>query len=145
MKKWLKILFVFLLAITVIPVLFFGKGSAMEFPVATPDNAEVSNLSDIDFGSQDLLDWDFYSEVLSGSSDLGRIGQVQFNMKFEVQFIDAFLDANEQGILTPENFTPSEINAIYHTYELCWIHLILQVGLSLFIGGGMYKFVRGFF
>lgn len=144
MKKKIKRVIIILLAITIIPLLFFKRGEASEYlPVATPDNADFLELSDGDFGIVDFFDFGFLSEIEEGSSSLGSLGKLTFNMKFEVSYIQAYIQAYQNGDVTLENFTTEQIIMINQLYEVVWIHLILQFICSIWIGAGAYKFIKG--
>lgn len=141
MKKKIKTVIIILLVITIVPALFFKKGKAEEYPIATPDQADFEEIMDTDIGTQNLIGFDFFNEMINGSTSLGRIGRLTFDMKFEVQYINAFLQVSnsEQGFV---GFTTDQQLMFMHLYELAWIHILFESTLSLMVAGGFYKFLK---
>lgn len=170
MKKKIKIVIIIFLAVTLIPLLFFNKGSAEGMsgsgtspdtpsptpteiitPTPTPD-LPIPDPPDSDYdleivdsdtiGTQDLLTFDYFNEIRNGTSELGVMGQLTFNMAYEVGYINNFLQATKDGTLSTQNFTTLELLLFHQQYELCWLHLILEFGVSMFIASGFYKFLK---
>lgn len=162
MKKKIKIILVIFLAVTLIPLLFFNKGSAegmlgsgtypdvpsptpipdLPFPDPSDNDYNLEIVDSDEIGTQDLLTFDYFNEIRNGSSELGVMGQLTFNMAYEVGYINNFLTAIKEGTLSTENFTTSELLLFHQQYELCWLHLILEFGVSMFIASGFYKFLK---
>lgn len=141
MKKKIKIVVIIFLASILVPLLFFNKGSAEEYPIATPDNADFELIME-DQGKQDLINnFNFFKEMQEGSSTLGQIGKLAFDMKFEVQYIQNFLaiSTSEVGF---QGFTVEQVQNFMQLYELCWLHLILETLVSLVVAAGFYKFLK---
>ncbi len=141
MKKKIKIVVFILLASILIPLLFFNKGSAEEYPVGTPDNADFDKIMN-DQGTQDLLNnFNFFKEMQEGSTSLGQIGKLAFNMKFEVQYIQNFLAVSTSDVGF-QGFTVEQVQNFMQLYEMCWLHLILETLVSLVVAAGFYKFLK---
>lgn len=145
MRKKIKIIVIIFLVITLVPLLFFNKGSAEEYyPIATPDNAEFTDIMTDDLPKQDLINsFSFFREIADGSTSQGQLGRLVFNMQFEVQYVQAFIQLSTGGYLTTENFTREQILSIMQLYEICWLHLILEFAVCLYVASGCYKFIKG--
>ena len=115
MKKKIKIIVIIFLAVTLIPLLFFNKGSAegmsgsgtspdVPSPIPTeivsptptpdlpfpepPDSEFDLEIVDSDtIGTQDLLTFDYFNEIRNGTSELGVMGQLTFNITYLVSHI----------------------------------------------------------
>lgn len=147
--KKIKFVFFLLIILGVFPLLFSCNARASEImsdpvipdlPIATSDTVDINiNTSDIPMGST----WDFSFPVWSDDNDtkFGKVFTLIFSMPVEMGYIQNYIN-NQSDIRTAYlsgQLSSSDYLAIYHNYQLCWLHVLLNLTLISLIFGFMFR------
>jgi len=141
-KKTLKFIGLLLLALLFLPLFFSCNAKAEELPVATSSDADLGFLAEPPL--EKMFDFGYVYEVDEDQSKFGRFIDLCFNFPVQFDYISWYLakQSDFQAALSSGELTLSEFSGFQRSYELAWIHVLLQSVLTFMVFAALFKVVR---
>lgn len=142
MKKILKIILIIMAVLLFLPLFFSGKASAAELPVATSDNADLDILQNPPV--EKFFDFSYPYNYREDSSSFSEYIKLIFDFPVQLNYISWYLknQSDFQVALNNGDLSLVDFSQLQQSYELAWLHILLQSVLTFMIFLAMYKVVR---
>ena len=142
MKKILKIIFIIMAVLLLLPLFFSGKASAAELPVATSDNADLDIINEPSI--EKFFDFSYLYNYQEDDSSFGKYIKLTFDFPVQLNYISWYLNnqTDFQVALSNGDLSLVEFSQLQQSYELAWLHILLQSVLTFMIFLALYKIVR---
>lgn len=141
-KNLFKKICLVLLFLLFLPLFFSCEARAEELPVATGSDADLSFLADPPL--EKFFDFGYVYKVDQDQSTFGRFIDLCFNFPVQFDYISWYLKKQPdfQAALSSGQLSLSEFSGLQRSYELAWIHVLLQSVLSFMVFTALFKVVR---
>lgn len=142
MKKILKIILIIMAVLLFLPLFFSGKASAAELPVATGENADLDVLQNPPV--EKIFDFSYPYSYRKDDSSFSEYIKLTFDFPVQLNYISWYLknQTDFQVALNNGNLSLVEFSQLHQSYELAWLHILLQSVLTFMIFLALYKVVR---
>ena len=131
-----------MLALLLLPLFFSCDARAEELPVATGSDADLSFLADPPM--EKFFDFGYVYKIDQDQSTFGRFIDLCFNFPVQFDYISWYLNKQPEfeAALTSGELSLAEFTSFQRSYELAWIHVLLQSCLSFMIFSALFRLVR---
>ena len=144
LKKVLKIIFLVLLFLLLFPLFFSGKGKAESYdlPVATGSDADLSVLQNPPL--EKMFDFSYPYEYSEQSDDFSQYIKLTFDFPVQLNYIRWYMNnrSDFQVALNNGDLSVVDFSQLQQSYELAWIHILLQSVLSFTVFLALFRIVR---